>query len=203
MINLNSVDLVLQLDSLVIPRGGHVGLSKLDLQATNFTIATQICLDSTTHRNIVLGNWSAHQNAWQLLFAINAMGYPSIQLRKDCATNGTDPYQDLLALTGELALTARRWHHVAIVFDWSPGYVKTAASLYLDGQVAGVALPKIQPDPRLANPYRLKSSPNAYMIGRKEDTADDDSWFAGQLRDFRIYTRALSGAEIIQLIDVD
>jgi hypothetical protein len=73
----------------------------------------------------------------------------------------------------------------------------------VDGQVAGVALPKIQPDPRLANPYRLKSSPNAYMIGRKEDTTDEDSWFAGQLRDFRIYTRALSGAEIIELIDVD
>jgi hypothetical protein len=200
MANLNSVGLVLQLDSLVIPRGGHVALPKLDLHMTNFTIATRICLDSTAHRNIILGNWSANQNAWQLLFAINAGGYPSIRLRKDYITDDTNPYQDLVFLNGPLALSARQWQHVAIVFDWSPGYLKTAASLYVDGQRVSVIFQKIHPDPRLTNPYCLKSSPNAYMLGRKEDTTDDDSWFSGQLSDFRIYTRALSSAEIIQLM---
>jgi hypothetical protein len=50
------------------------------------------------------------------------------------------------------------------------------------------------------NPYTLKPSPNAYLIGRKEDGTGNDEWFSGQLGDFRIYTTALTANDITQLL---
>jgi hypothetical protein len=39
-------------------------------------------------------------------------------------------------------------------------------------------------------------SPNSYLIGHKEDGTGKDDWFAGQLKDFQIYTTALTSDAI-------
>jgi hypothetical protein len=200
MANISNDSLVLQLASVVLPLGGYVSTPRLDLHATSFTVATKVFLDTTDNRNILLGNWSSNQNAWQLLFAINAGGRAAINLRKDLPTNGSDPTQDLVALVGSLPLVSKHWHHVAITFSWGSGYISPTATLYVDGKEAGTVSPEIKPDPRVHNPYTLKPSANAYLIGHKEDGTGKDEWFSGQLRDFRIYTVALTANDITQLL---
>ncbi len=192
--------LVFNLGTSVLHRGDYFPIPQLDLHATSFTIATKVNLDSTENRNIILGNWSSNQNAWQLLFAINAGGLPAINLRKDLPTDGSDPTQDLVALVGTTTVTAGEWHHVAVTFSWGADNTTPIATLYVDGKEAGSVSPKISPDSRVHNPYTLKPSPNAYLIGHKEDGTGDDDWFAGQLANFRIYTVALTGAEISTLL---
>jgi hypothetical protein len=163
-------------------------------------VATKVFLDSTTNRNILLGNWSSNQNAWQLLFAVNAGGLTAINLRKDLPTNGSDPTQDLVALVGNLPIVAKQWHHVAITFEWGSNYISPKATLYVDGKIAGTVSPEIKADSRVHNPYTLKPSPNAYLIGHKEDGTGNDQWFSGQFNDFRIYTTALTADDIAQLL---
>lgn len=200
MTNINNDTLILELTNIVLPQGGYVSTPELDLHATSFTVATKVLLDSTANRNILLGNWSNNQHAWQLLFAVNAGGNLAINLRKDLPTNGSDPTQDLVALVGNLPITAKQWHHVAITFDWGSDYVSPTATLYVDGKVAGTVSPQIKPDARVHNLYALKPSPNAYLIGRKEDGTGKDEWFSGQFADFRIYTVALTASDINQLL---
>lgn len=191
--------LVLQLSTVVLPLGGYFSTPRLDLHATSFTIATKVLLDSTANRNILIGNWKA--NDWQLLFAINAGGLPAINLRKDLPTAGSDPTQDLVGLVGTISVVAKQLTHVAITFDWGIDFRSPKATLYVGGKAAGSVSPTIQPDPRVHNPYTLKPSPNFYLIGRKEDGGTGtNEQFAGQLSDFRIYTTALTAAQINQLL---
>ncbi|MFB2938159.1 LamG domain-containing protein [Aerosakkonemataceae cyanobacterium BLCC-F154] len=198
----NTDALVLNLPIIVLPTGGYLSTPPLDLHATDFTIATKVNLNSTANRNIILGNWSNNQNAWQLLFAINGGGAPAITLRKDLPTNGSQPNQDLLGLVGTLKVTAGQFNHVAVTFSWGKNYMTPTATLYVNGKVAGTVSPTISPDePGVQNPYTLKRSSNAYLIGRKEDSnGASDGVFAGQFSDFRIYTAALTDAEIGTLL---
>ncbi|HEY9302122.1 MAG TPA: ferritin-like domain-containing protein [Phormidium sp.] len=195
-----SNSLVLQLSDVVLSPGSYVSTPRLNLHATSFTIATNVLLDSTEHRNIVLGNWSSNRNAYQLLFGIKAGGLPFISLRKDLPTNYSDPIKDLVNLTSNISVAANQWTHVAITFDWGVDYISPTATLYVDGQAAGSVSPKITPDPRIRNLYTLMPSPNSYLIGHKEDGTGKDDWFAGQLKDLRIYTTALTSDAILQLI---
>ncbi len=180
-------------------RGAYVNLPpSLDLHASSFTIAAKVFLSDLSCRNIILANWGA--NSWQLLFAINAGGKPAINLRKDLPTNGSDPTQDLVALAGTIAIQAGSFQHVAITFDWGPNFITPKATLYVNGAEAGSVLPDIKPDPRVRNPYALMPTNNPYILGRKQDTSDQNSFFQGQLNDVRIYTCALTQAEIKALL---
>ncbi|KAB8144456.1 LamG domain-containing protein [Chloroflexia bacterium SDU3-3] len=193
--------LVLHIATLALPRGAYLATPKLDLHATDFTIAAQVRLDSIANRNILLGNWSSNQNAWQMLLAVNSGGKPALNLRKDFPTTGSIPDQDLVGLVGTREVRAQEWHHVAATFTWGDDRKTPVAMLYLDGESMGRATPTIdRNDQRLDNRYTLKSSPNAYLIGRKEDTSDNDSWFAGQINNLRIYTSALTGEDLRQLL---
>lgn len=193
--------LAFQLAAALLPFGSYITLPPLDLHASDFTVATFVYLDETFERNIVLGNWSSQDHAWQLLYAINAGGQTAINLRRDMQTDGSDPAQDLVALVGHTALTDNQWHHIAVTFRWGANGHAPRAVLYVDGQEDGEAAPQPRPDPRVRNPYQLKPSPNAYLIGRKEDSLSSDSWFSGQLCNFHIYTQALSAQRIREEID--
>jgi hypothetical protein len=191
--------LILQLPVILLPRGACFATPLMDLHATDFTIATKLNLASTASRNVILANWSANQSSWQLLFAVNGGGRPSIALRKDLPTAGSDPDQDLLILEASSAVPAGSWHHVAATFTWGADYTHPVCTLYVDGAAAGRAAPSVAPSPKLRNPYTLMPSKNAYLVGRKEDSADDGSWFSGQMSDLRVYRSALSADAVAQL----
>ena len=191
--------LLLQIATLVLPRGAYLSTSRMDLHATSFTIAAKVNLASTTTRNILLGNWGSAGNSWQLLFAVNAGGLPSISLRKDLLTNGSDPEQDLVLLTANAGVAAGAFRHIATTFDWGQDWIHPTAKLYVDGREAGSVSPTITPNSKVRNPYTLMPTRNPYLIGRKEDTSDDNSWFSGQITDLRVYCAALSAESIAAL----
>lgn len=190
----------LLIDTLVLPKGAYVSTPRLDLHATNFTIATKLFLDSIKVRNIVLGNWGAAGNSWQLLLAVNVGGQIVLNLRRDLDTNGSNPEQDLITLVSSAPVTEKAWHHIAATFDWGADGLHPLASLYLDGKPVGSQEGVIKQLPGLHNPYTLKFTHNPYLIGHKEDASDDSSWFSGQLKDFLIYDSAIAASDLPSLI---
>ena len=190
----------LLIDTLVLPKGAYLSTPRLDLHATNFTIAAKLFLDSTKVRNIVLGNWGAAGNSWQLLLAVNAGGAIALNLRRDIDTSGSDPQQDLITLVSSATVGEKAWHHIAATFDWGVDFHHPVAALYLDGKPVGSQQGEVKQLPTLHNPYTLKTTHNLYLIGRKEDGTDDSSWFSGQIHDFRIYDAAIPAADIPGLI---
>lgn len=189
--------------TLVLPRGAFVSTPRMDLHATNFTIAARVLMDNTANRNIILGNWGSANNSWQMLFAIGAGGpggHLQINLRRDMATNGSNPLQDLVTLESSAVVPAGQWHHVAVTWDWGADGAHPTCTLYLDGKVVGAQSPKIDTGvPGLRNPYTLMPTGNPYLIGRKEDGGDASAFFSGQMSDFKVFASALPGVEIERL----
>jgi hypothetical protein len=169
-----------------------VPVPNIDLHATDFTIATKVNVSSTAHRSVVFSNWG--KGSWQLFFAIAAGGAPTIDLRKDMPTSGSDPEQDLCGLVGNAVVSAGAWAHVAVTFTWGADRHTPTCKLYLDGRVVGSVSPPIDTSPKVRNPYNLMPSSYPYLIG----TAQGE-WFYGQMAGFRVYTVALSDEEIARL----
>ncbi len=92
---------------------------------------------------------------------------------------------------GESAVTAPAelptgWHHVAVAIDGAAGQL----SLYLDGAV-------VASGPTATVPMDLGNTTQNW-IGRSQYSADP--YFGGSVDDFRIYSRALSAAEVRYLV---
>jgi hypothetical protein len=197
---------LLQLGEIMLPLGGYFTAPAMDLHATDFTLATNVYLDpeNASHRNIIFGNWGSQDNAWQMLFYVQGDGRPGVNLRRDMVTNGSDAQQDLVTLVGSTVVPGGAWHHVAVTFTWGADGRHPTCTLYVDGAAAGSTSPAVTAVPNLRNPYTLMPTRNRYWIGLKEDSlghSDPDSLFAGQMRDFRVYSAALSPAAIARLID--
>lgn len=90
---------------------------------------------------------------------------------------GNDDYADTFLQTGA-------WHHVAAVFDPGSG----AQSIFLDGVKTTSPSPAsaIVPDP----------NPTTIRVGCR---GDDSQYYAGMIDEVRVYSRALSDAEIAAL----
>jgi hypothetical protein len=84
------------------------------------------------------------------------------------------------------AIAAAQWYHTAVVIDASGN-----GRLYLDGAQVGTTTPM------KFRPSSLGSTPNDW-IGRSEFA---NPYFDGAIDEFRIYSRALSAAEISALRD--
>src|SRR6185436_2992203 len=80
-------------------------------------------------------------------------------------------------VTGTAALPLSTWTHLAVTYDGSN------ARLYVNGSQAGI----------VAASGALRSTGNPLTIGGNSIWGE---WFAGQIDDLRIYSRALSTAEI-------
>ena len=122
-----------------------------------------------------------------------AGGWRSIVDKRDAGADGYDLYLepsgslfmrvDSETLPGSSLVADGLWHHVAGIYDGSE------IVLYVDGaQDAAVAAPGLSPNP-VAD----------LLIG--ENYAGNNSFFAGSLDDLRIYDRALTAAEIVQLFE--
>jgi hypothetical protein len=88
------------------------------------------------------------------------------------------------------------WHHVALVFR--PG---KALELWLDDGVPDDAGAGASPTAAATNTSVPKTLPDQgeIIIGRVEDSVTRYGLFQGRMQQLRIFTRALSGNEIVQL----
>jgi uncharacterized protein len=100
-------------------------------------------------------------------------------------TTTTFGAEQQISSTGRLSTGA--WHHIAVVLDAGATYTGT---LYIDGAVAGTNTAMT------LRPSSIGNTPNNW-IGRSAFAADP--YFSGLVDDFRIYSRALTAAEIANL----
>jgi large repetitive protein len=91
-------------------------------------------------------------------------------------------------LTGGSQLTPGQWHHVTVTLDGSTGTMV----LYSDGVEVARTTTTIKP----SELYDANKDYSGY-IGRSLYSADP--YFGGEVDDFRIYDRALSAAEVMEL----
>ena len=187
------------MDSIVLSHGQSFTVPSIDLHAIDFTISARIKLSSTSNRNIIFANFGAAGNSWQMMFTVQAGGALFMNLRKDMPTAGSDPEQDLLYPIASKSISAGTFYHVACTFTWGLDRVSPCCILYVDGVEVGRASPTITPSTKVRNLYQLMPTSNPYLIGRKQDTNDADSWFAGEMRNFAIYGLALDAAAIATL----
>lgn len=95
--------------------------------------------------------------------------------------------EQIIDMTTPAVLSINTWHHIAVVLGAGTPYTGT---LYIDKTVAG------RNTAMTLRPSTLGNTPNNW-IGRSPFPADP--LFDGLIDDFRIYSRALSAAEIAAL----
>jgi len=95
--------------------------------------------------------------------------------------------EEIIDMTTPAVLSTNTWHHIAVVLG--PGAMYTG-TLYIDKAVAG------QNTTMTLRPSTLGATPNN-SIGRSQFPTDP--LFDGLIDDFRIYSRALTAAEIAAL----
>ena len=173
----------------LLPNGGTLSGGQLTLTAasqqyaslpagivstfSNFTIEAWVRLNSTT-------NWSRifdfGNNTTTNMFLTPQNG-STTRLRFAITTNGAGGEQQI---NGTSALSAGAWHHVAVTLSGNTGI------LYLNGAAVGTNTGMT------LKPLNLGVTTNNY-IGRSQYA---DPYFNGLLDEFRIYSVALSPAEI-------
>ncbi|KDR71434.1 hypothetical protein GALMADRAFT_213760 [Galerina marginata CBS 339.88] len=95
---------------------GYLNVPNLNIQAESFTFAFSLRLPTvSTTRQILLSNWSAGQ--WQFITVVDAAGTLSGTLRRDMQTNGSNPDQDLVAVTTAKPVPVGSWFDVAFSYD--------------------------------------------------------------------------------------
>jgi hypothetical protein len=95
--------------------------------------------------------------------------------------------EQIIDMTTPATLSTNVWHHIAVTLGTGTTYTGT---LYIDKVVAGT-------NPAMTvRPSNLGNTPNNW-IGRSQFAVDP--FFDGFIDDFRIYSRALSAAEIAAL----
>jgi Concanavalin A-like lectin/glucanases superfamily len=186
----------------VLSRGQSVVVPSIDFHAIDFTIMAKVKLTSTNNSNIIFGNWGREGNSWQMMFMVNPGGALFVVLRKDMVTNGSDPEQDFLSVVASSPVSAGIFYHVACTFTWGLDRISPCCILYVNGVEVGRVSPTITPSPKVRDLYQLMPTSNPYLIGRKQDSDDANSWFTGEMRNFSVYGLALDAASIATLAAV-
>jgi len=139
------------------------------------------------------------ERAWQRLFDFgNSMtaGYMFLTTAQALTTPNSPRFaisltgnggEQVIDMTAPAVLSTGVWHHIAVVLGTGTTYTGT---LYIDKAVAGTN------NAMTLRPSNLGSTPNNW-IGRSQFAVDP--FFDGFIDDFRIYSRALSTAEIAAL----
>ena len=137
----------------------------------DFTIATwvKVTTNSTWAR---IFDFGANSNTYMFLAPTAGS-----TIRFAITTSGNGAEQ---VINGTSALSTGVWHHVAVT------HIGNTGTLYVDGAVVGTNTNMT------LRPSSMGSTPNNY-IGKSQFA---DPYLNGQVDDFRIYNRGLSGAEV-------
>jgi hypothetical protein len=163
--------------------GGYVNIpASLNTMGATTTITIACWVNITTDR------------AWARVFDFNnssTTGYMFLTTFQNVATPNSVRFA--ITTTGnageqQISSTARlstgTWHHIAVVLGAGATYTGT---LYVDGAVAGTNAAMT------LRPSSIGNTANNW-IGRSAFVADP--YFSGLVDDFRIYSRALTAAEV-------
>jgi hypothetical protein len=142
--------------------------------ATEMTIATWVYLNAGSDWQRV---WDFGNDTNSYMFLTPSSGYTK-NLYFGITVSGNGHEQGVNAAAG---LPVGTWKHVAVVVGSGGGF------LYVDGQLAG------SNSGITLRPVDLGKMPNNW-IGKSEFTGD--VYIDGNIDDFRVYSRALSAAEI-------
>jgi hypothetical protein len=166
--------------------GGYVSIpASLNAMGATTTLTIACWVNITTDR------------AWGRVFDFNntsTTGYMFLTTFQSATTPNSVRFaitttsfggEQQISSTGRLSTGA--WHHIAVVLDAGATYTGT---LYIDGAVAGTNTAMT------LRPSSIGNTPNNW-IGRSAFTADP--YFSGLVDDFRVYSRALTAAEIANL----
>ena len=166
---------------LVKASQGYASIADTGLSgATAMTIATWVYLNSAADWQKV---WDFGKNTSSYMFLTTRSGTGAKVLRFGISLNSYGSEQDVDG-TAELPLGA--WHHVAVVLNGATGY------LYLDGTQVGTKTGMT------LSPASLGTTTNNW-IGKSQfynAAPPPDPYLDGNIDDFRVYSRALSVAEI-------
>jgi hypothetical protein len=149
--------------------------------ATDITVSAWFRITTTLsfQRVFDFGTSSATSSMYFMPRNVNGLPQFSIRLWPEA---GAEIKQDLIATGTTIAVNT--WHHVAVVLDAAGGH------LYLD------SVPVVNSTTMTLRPSDLGAMPNNW-IGRSEFATDP--YFDGMIDEFRIYTRALTAAEVALL----
>jgi hypothetical protein len=145
-------------------------------------------ISTTSSMTIAMfANMASSTSSWQRIFDFGTGTTNYMFLTPRMGTTGAMRFAMRTATVGEQTATAAAmlppgWHHVAIVIDSAGMRIR----LYLDGAM-------IADGPTTLLPRDLGVTTQNWL-GRSEFAAD--GFYTGLLDDFRIYTRALSEAEV-------
>lgn len=148
--------------------------------STQLSVSCWVYLTDTTARALVVKRTSLNVNE-SYTVSIAAGGKPQMDVGKYVAASTN-------RLTGTTALTLNAWHHVAFVFDGTLAATDKRIQLYIDG-----FSDKFQPTTVASVPR------NAASVLRVGGYDTDPSAFNGMLDEVRIYNRALTVPEVLDL----
>ena len=139
------------------------------------TISAWIYWKSNVGRQEILSNSDSAGGAIDYAFEVNRTANRLSLLRSN----------EVVTVTGNTDVSLNTWHHVVGVLSGSSG--SWTGTLYLDGSSNGSATDT-------NNPSGTNQSTSIGRLGE-----NNGSYFNGLIDDVRIYSRALSAAEILEL----
>ena len=167
---------------LVKASQGYASISDTGLfGATAMTIATWVYLNSAVAWQRV---WDFGNDTKAYMFLTTRSGTGNNVLRFGISLNSYGADEQDVDGTAELPI--RAWHHVAVVLSGGTGY------LYVDGTQVGTKTSMT------LSPASLGTTTNNW-IGKSQfynAASTPDPYFDGNIDDFRVYSRALTPAEI-------
>ena len=185
----------------------QVGTGSVNLTSTNATIGGYIVIPASLQTMgattaVTISCWVNMRTAraWQRVFDFGSSStttYMFLSVQQSMTTPNSPRFgitragntmEQVINMTTPAALSTGVWHHMAVVLGAGTTYTGT---LYIDNVAVGTNAAMT------FRPSDLGNSTNNWLGRSQFSTADP--LFDGQLDDFRVYKRALTGAEITTL----
>jgi len=148
---------------------------------SSYTVSLWAKTQSTTKRQVIIGDW--HSAGVSESFTIEFGGYPEATFSGRITTNHSDGSYDYL--DSGVVYTIDTWYHIAVSWDQASGVRK----IYVNGEYK--------------NEDTQSSLENGVSVSLARAGAVSSAYLLGDIDDVRVYSRALTEAEIETLFQAD
>ena len=157
---------------------GYLNIPNVNIQSESFTFTFSLRLAAaSTTRQILLSNWSSGQ--WQFITTVDATGTLTSDLRRNMQTNGSNPEQDLIAVTTAKPVPVGTWFDVAFSYD-AP---TRSYSVYINQEKSATSVVRSS-----VTDLTLHTSDVKYVqFGNKADDNPSTGNLNADLRDLRFF----------------